>query len=106
MFVLDSSEPLPCQREDVDPEVFFEEGKTERSRKRQKYAKYLCGQCPARLICLEQALEYERLSGEVLHGIHGGRTLEERKRSTFRRIDGGSIHRGTGESVQLQAVIA
>lgn len=79
MFVLDGDYEPPCMR--TDPELFFS---TKRDGIRQ--AKKLCGTCRVQLICLEKALDFERLSNETLHGIHGGLTPEERKQIALHRI--------------------
>lgn len=86
MYVIDSQTPIACR--DTDPEIFFS-GVASKIEK----AKAHCRVCPIRLACLENALEFEKVSGERLHGVQGGLTEDERAKTTFRRIDGGSIHR-------------
>ena len=86
MFVIDTDVVIACR--DTDPEIFFSTRKRDTER-----AKAFCGSCRIRLACLENALEFEKISGERLHGVQGGLTEAERGRTTFRRIDGGSIHR-------------
>ena len=95
MFVLDRDYTEPCRDDSVDPEFFFANEKTKTGKRKVAIAKAACRSCRVRLICLEKALDFERISGEPLHGIHGGLTEEERKTTTFRRIDGGrsTIHR-------------
>lgn len=41
-------------------------------------AKAICDTCPIRTRCLEETLEYERLSGMNKHGVFGGLTPAER----------------------------
>jgi hypothetical protein len=82
MYVISSEFTAACAS---DPEVFFKKDK-----RSVATAKGLCGSCRIRLACLENALDYERTSGEQLLGVHGGLTPAERTNTTFRRIDGGT----------------
>lgn len=60
--------PPPCTRE---PDAFF----PEKGRSPQK-AKELCGRCPVRRGCLDEALAY----GSSLIGVWGGTTDMDRRR--------------------------
>ena len=72
------AEPMltPCQT--YDPDLWFAE---DRYKKVQAEAIALCGVCPARLACLEGALERREP-----HGIFGGLTATQRAKTTLKRI--------------------
>ena len=86
MFVIDSQVKIACR--DINPEIFFSRRKRDIAE-----AKAFCRSCPIMLACLENALEFEKISGERQHGVQGGLTEAERAQTTLRRIDGTSIHR-------------
>jgi hypothetical protein len=65
------SEIRPCRRE--DPNLWFSHARGDRAR-----AKQLCLGCPMREACLEQALEFERITKEPQLGIIAGLTPQER----------------------------
>jgi hypothetical protein len=68
---------LPCMSQ---PDLFF-------GKRHVAEAKALCNSCPQKLPCLQGAIEFRELSGEELEGIHGGLTMEERRKvSGFKRI--------------------
>ena len=66
---------LTCQS---DPDLFFDG-----SAKRE--AKALCLTCHQVEDCLRRTLETERLMGEVLEGVHGGTTKQERIKAHAKR---------------------
>lgn len=78
MFAIDGEFIPPCHE---DPEIFFSKRKAHVEK-----AKRLCAGCRIQLICLEQALDFERLAGEKMHGIHGGLTEAERANTKLTRI--------------------
>jgi hypothetical protein len=81
MFAIDGDFVPPCRDGRVDPDIFFSERKS-----KIEWAKRICGSCRIQLICLDNALEFEKLSGERLHGVHGGLTEAERADITLTRI--------------------
>lgn len=65
---------------DVDPELFFPVGESGAVHDRQVgEAKAVCGGCPVRLECLDEAL------ARIPEGIAGGLTAAERRRFSRRR---------------------
>lgn len=60
----------------VDPELFFPLAGDEKG---QEQALWVCGGCPVRAVCLEEALEQRDVEG-----VRGGTTGQER-RSMIRR---------------------
>jgi hypothetical protein len=81
MFAINSDFDPPCRDERIDPDRFFSNRK-----KDIEWAKRVCGSCRIQLLCLHNALEYERISGERQHGIQGGLTEEERAQTQLTRI--------------------
>lgn len=58
-----------------DPDLWFSGHKNDID-----LAKKICATCPMKQTCLEDVLEYEKLSGELRWGIFGGMTKQERRR--------------------------
>ena len=68
-----------CSR--VDPELFFP---TNHCPDEARYAKAICGVCPVRLECLDDAMAYESgADGAMRFGILGG--LDSRQRHALAR---------------------
>lgn len=66
------SQQGPCTTE---PALWFSSDRAD-----EQQAKQLCSTCPYRGACLDDTLEYERLSGDIRSGIFGGLTPRERIR--------------------------
>ena len=63
----------PCLDPANDPDLWFEDGLDRESQALQRAAKGLCGTCPVRVRCLEEAMAEE--DGQNVpgrHGIRGG----------------------------------
>ena len=73
-------EDVACR--DADPDLFFPIGTTGSALRQVEEAKRICRVCPARVQCLDWALE-----NGVTDGLWGGATPEERRviRSLFRK---------------------
>lgn len=70
---------LPCT---LDPEMWFSSDKAER----QKAASLCRTECPRVLKCLHEALATEKALGHTMHGIHGGLTEAQRRKTTLKHI--------------------
>jgi WhiB family transcriptional regulator, redox-sensing transcriptional regulator len=57
-----------------DPELFYPIGEGPAFAAQIAKAKYICGTCPVRAMCLAEALSHREL-----HGIWGGTTTAERR---------------------------
>ena len=79
MFAIDGDFTPPCAS---DPELFFSTRKDDIERAKQ----HCIHDCRIQLICLEQALDYARLSGEHQDGIIAGLTKAERENVKLTRI--------------------
>lgn len=79
MFVIDGDFTPPCAS---NPELFFS-SKIEDVVRAKNHCKF---DCKIQLLCLYQALDFERLAGERMHGIHGGLTEAERANTTLTRL--------------------
>lgn len=67
-----------CANPKHDPELWFSTRTADKER-----AKFLCRTCPVALACLTDTLDYEAMTNETRHGIHGG--LDESERRQFAR---------------------
>lgn len=72
-------EGAPCV--DANPELFF----NLKNGADVKRAKNLCAKCTHQVACLNEAIEYKKLSGCDLEGIYGGFTPEERNQLTRKK---------------------
>lgn len=66
---------LPCSQ---DPDMFLAKAHQERARR-------ICTVCTFQPTCLEQALDFQRISGEPLQGMVAGFLPEERTKIYRRR---------------------
>jgi WhiB family transcriptional regulator, redox-sensing transcriptional regulator len=63
----------------ADPDLFFPVSATGRALEQIAQAKALCARCPVRQECLDFAYEHD-----VIHGIWGGTTPEDRQQARLR----------------------
>lgn len=66
---------LPCM---ADPDLFTNSRKVDKARK-------ICAACKEQPTCLENAMEFQRISGEPLQGVVAGFLPDERTKIYLRR---------------------